>query len=64
MTTKVVCTFNLRNITPGAVRYEQLTQDGKPCNLKDSNAQLVGTLYLRKAHLAVPPQELTVTVEY
>lgn len=65
MTTKVHCTFNLRNVTPGAVRYDQATQDGKPIPPgAKANDMLVGTLYLRKAQLPGTPESLTVTVEY
>lgn len=47
-TTTVVTFFELRNETPGALRYQEMDDKG---NVKkgDANGAVVDTLYLRKA---------------
>lgn len=59
---KIVCTFKFRNPTPGALRYDQVTQDGETVG-KKSDEKIIGTLYLRKAQVDGEPQTLTVTIE-
>lgn len=50
------CFFKFRNETPGALRYEQITTDGKPFTI--AMGALVGTLYLRKSAVNVDAPKL------
>lgn len=60
---KTVCTFVFFKETPGAWRYKQTEQNGVPVGGKSDDA-LIGTLYVRKAHVqGEPPPVLTITVE-
>ncbi len=61
---KVECTFKLVNVTKGALRYEQTQENGQPVQPRDTNGQLVGTLYVRKAKMEGQPEMLKITVEY
>jgi len=56
-----VLTFNLAKETKGALRYEQEGYDEK-----NMDACLIGTIYLRKAHIEGEdyPQTISVTVNF
>lgn len=54
--------FVIDRETKGAIRYAEIDEDGI---VKDFDAVVIGTLYIRKKALGadVVPQALTVTVE-
>lgn len=54
---QTVLTFNLVKETKGALRYEQEGFDEK-----NMDAVLIGTLYLRKAHIEGSDYPATITV--
>ena len=61
---KHTLTLKLERETKGALRYQEISLDGKAVPEGDSEAYLIGTLYLRKSQTEQPwPQQLTVTVE-
>jgi len=62
---KHVLTFKLERETKGALRYQEVEQNGRPVAV-DSPAddRIIGTLYIRKAALNGQfPPNLTVTLE-
>lgn len=52
----------LEKQTPGAVRYQEIGEGGKPLK-GDADGALIVNIYLRKAKLDSVPQGITVTVE-
>lgn len=58
---KTVVTFQIKNETKGAVRFEEVDATGQ---VKDFATATIGSLYVRKSAIkGAIPQKLTVTVE-
>lgn len=52
-------TFHLVNETKGALRYEE-----EGFQKDNMDATMIGTLYLRKAHVDGTPKSVTITINY
>lgn len=63
---KTTLKMRLSKTTKGALQYKQFEQNGKAVDAEASGGDaqgLIGTLYVRKAHMEGEPQEITVIVQ-
>jgi hypothetical protein len=56
--------FALEKLTPGALRYAEVDDEGKTIK-GDANGALIGSLYLRKAAMGNEvPKQFSVTINF
>lgn len=61
---EVACEFVLDKLTPGAIRFKQTTENGKPVG-PASDDKLIGALYFRKARVeGAIPEKVTCIVKW